>query len=79
MKAVVDRFEGEWAVLLIEGQPINVRRELLPAGVGEGHQLEVMVEEGQVVMVMVDEVQTKTAWQNIWEKIERLRRGDHLK
>lgn len=78
MKAVVDRFEGEWAVLMIEGQPMNVRRDVLPDEVREGHHLEVMMEEGKVVRAVVDEAETESALQRIREKVERLRRGEHL-
>lgn len=79
MKAIVDRFEGEWAVLLIDGQPVNVRRELLPDGIGEGHHLDVTFENGEVVKVVRDDAETKATWQRIRDKVERLRRGDHLK
>lgn len=79
MKAVVDRFEGEWAVLLVKGQVVNVPKDLLPAGAKEGDHLDVVMEEGQVVKVVVDEAQTNAAWQRIRAKVERLRRGDHLK
>ncbi|GIK65473.1 MAG: hypothetical protein BroJett018_32670 [Chloroflexota bacterium] len=79
MKAIGDRFEGEWVVLFIEGQPVNVRPELLPDGVGEGHHLEVTIENGEIVNVVADDAETQAAWRRIREKMARLRRGDHLK
>lgn len=78
MKAVVDRFEGEWAVLMVGEQPLNVLREMLPAEVREGDHLKVVVEDGHVVSVVIEEEETEAARQRIWEKMERLRRGEHL-
>lgn len=79
MKAVVDRFEGEWAVLMLDGQPLDVPRAILPADVRAGHHLEVVIEAGQVVSAKIDEAETAAARQRIQEKLERLRRGEHLK
>lgn len=36
MKATIDRFEGELAVLLVEGQEQRRKRSSLPAGSAEG-------------------------------------------
>lgn len=37
MRAVIDRFEEEWAVLEVEGYLMwNVPREFLPEGINEG-------------------------------------------
>jgi hypothetical protein len=43
MRAVIDRFEGGYALLLFGDQEINVElpRELLPPGAGEGDILAV--------------------------------------
>lgn len=35
----IDRIEGEWAILDIEGETVQVRLALLPAGVVEGQAL----------------------------------------
>jgi hypothetical protein len=35
----LDRFEGDAAVLLVEGEEVNFPRKLLPAGVREGDHL----------------------------------------
>ncbi len=78
MKAVVDRFEREWAVLLVDGQSMNVRRDVLPDDVREGHHLEVVVEEGQVLSAVINEAETQSALRRIREKVARLRRGEHL-
>lgn len=36
---IVDRFEGEWAVLELDGKTFNVPRSLLPETVREGDVL----------------------------------------
>lgn len=66
---------GEWAVWIVEGQPLNVRREMLPTEVRQGHHLEVVVEGGQVVSAVIDEVETLSALQWIRAKQERVRKG----
>ncbi|GAB6158248.1 hypothetical protein JCM39194_14480 [Desulfotomaculum varum] len=41
MKAVIDRFEGGWAVLEVEGKIMwNVPRQFLPPEAGEGDAVE---------------------------------------
>lgn len=40
MKAVIDRFEGDYAVMEIEGRMQNVPWRELPAGVREGDVLD---------------------------------------
>ncbi|WP_041274631.1 DUF3006 domain-containing protein [Desulforamulus reducens] len=41
MKAVVDRFEGAWAVLEVQGKMMwNVPRDFLPSGTSEGTMVE---------------------------------------
>ncbi len=81
MKAVVDRFEGKYAVLLLgEGErKLNVLRNLLPKQAKEGSWLQVEVENESILSAVLDEAETKNAKQRIAEKLERLRRGDHLK
>lgn len=46
MKAVIDRFEGDLAVILIGGEEIkvNIPRQLLPAGTHEGSWLKISFE-----------------------------------
>lgn len=46
MKAVIDRFEGKSAVLLCGDEEVemNIPRELLPRGAGEGEWLRVSFE-----------------------------------
>ena len=41
---IVDRFEGDWAVLELDGQVFNVPRLLLPAEAREGDALRLSLE-----------------------------------
>jgi len=81
MKAVIDRFEGDLAVLILEGsqERLNVARELLPKKSREGSWLQVEMEDGEVRKAVIDEQQTARAKKRIEEKLERLRRGEHRK
>lgn len=40
---VIDRFEGEWAVLEYEGKTFNLPRSLLPKDAGEGSVVRISV------------------------------------
>lgn len=80
-KAVVDRFEGDWAVLLVgdREKKLPVPRTRLPRGVREGHWLKVdLDDEGKYQRAVIDEEETARARQRIAEKLDRLRRGEHL-
>jgi len=81
MKAVIDRFEGKFAVLIVgeDEQHINVLRKLLPKQAREGSWLQVEIQNREVRSAVIDEEETAKAEQRIAEKLARLRRGDHLK
>ncbi len=79
-KAIIDRFEGDWAVLLVgdREKKLPVPRTRLPRGVREGHWLKVdLDDEGKLVKATVDAEETAKARQRIAEKLERLRKGEH--
>ncbi len=80
MKAVIDRFEDGWAVLLVgaEERRVAVPRKKLPRGTREGHWLEVELEGDRLVSATIDREETARARQRIMEKLERLRKGEHL-
>jgi hypothetical protein len=80
-KAVIDRFEDGWAVLLVgEGErKLDVRRKALPRGAREGHWLQVEVEGETLLSASIDREETARARQRVLDKLERLRRGEHLK
>ena len=79
-QAVIDRFEDGWAVLLIgeEERRVNVPRKALPRGAREGHWLQVELEGDQLLSASIDREATEQARQRVMEKLERLRRGEHL-
>jgi hypothetical protein len=79
-KAVIDRFEGDKAVLLVdeEEDKLIVPRASLPSGAEEGLWLQVDVEDDRVISAEIDEVETAKAKERIANKIAKLRRGEHL-
>ena len=77
-QAVVDRFEGTITVLLIEGVPFNILRSKLPKGTKEGDYLQVELHGMEVMTVERDDAATEAARKRIADKLDRLRRGDHL-
>ncbi len=81
MKAVIDRFENGHAVLLVgdEGRRLSVPRKALPRGAREGSWLKVDVEGDQLVSATIDHEETAAARQRIADKLDRLRRGEHLR
>jgi hypothetical protein len=78
--AVIDRFEGDYAVLLVAGSdaPINVPRQDLPEGLREGDYLKIELDDGKVIQVEYHQPSTEVARQRIQAKLDRLRRGEHL-
>ncbi len=81
MKAVIDRFERNMAVLLVgdERRRMDVPRQALPKGAKEGQWLQVEMHGSRLVSVTIDSEETARAEERIKDKLERLRRGDHLK
>ena len=79
-KAVIDRFENDSAVLLVgeEEEKLVVPRKSLPDGAKEGVWLQVEVEDDRLLSAVVDLDETAAAKKRIAEKLERLRRGEHL-
>ena len=80
LKGVIDRFEGEWAVVEIanETELRNVPRKLLPRRAKEGDHLQLEIEDGTVIRAKVDPDATQAAKERIKDKLDRLRRGEHL-
>jgi hypothetical protein len=78
--AVIDRFEEDKAVILLgeEEKVLVVDRSRLPQGAGEGDWLMVDVREGRLVAATIDAEATEQARARIRDKLERLRRGEHL-
>jgi hypothetical protein len=76
-KAVIDRFEGDKAILLLgeEQDRLVVLRSFLPNGAKEGDWLKVDVEDDRILGASIDANETAAAKSRIAEKLERLRRG----
>lgn len=81
MKAVIDRFEGKMAVLLVgqDEKRIDVPRTRLPRRSKEGTWLQVEIQGNEIIEAKLDEEETNRARQRIADKLAALRRGDHLK
>jgi hypothetical protein len=75
-KAVIDRFEGKLAVLMVGEKPVNVLRSALPEGVKEGDWLEVEFKNEKLVSAKVDAGEKEKMKARISEKLEKLRRGN---
>jgi len=81
VKAVVDRFEGNKAVILVgdEEEQLVVDRAQLPPGTREGHWLRVEVRDDILTRAEIDEEETARVKARIATKLDRLRRGEHRK
>jgi len=81
IKAVIDRFEGNNAVLSVgeENRQVIVLKKSLPKGIREGVWLQVEIEGDQLLSAKIDEEETAKMKERIAEKLERLRRGNQLK
>jgi hypothetical protein len=81
--AVIDRYEGSFAVVFFQDDPdtpVDIERHHLPRRKPkEGAYLKIEMREGEIVNINVDKEATKAARKRIQEKLARLRRGDHLK
>lgn len=80
VKAVIDRFEEQHAVLLVgeTQKQMVVPRKSLPGKAREGHWLKIEIEGETLVSAVIDKDETDRARQRIAEKLARLRQGDHL-
>lgn len=77
---VIDRFEGDWAVIQLsdEQETRNIPRKVLPRRAKEGDYLLLEMENEQIIHVQIDSEATEKARKRIQDKLDRLRRGDHL-
>ncbi len=78
-KGIVDRFEGEHAVLLLgeNSERLIVPKTSLPAETKEGDWLQLVIEAGVVKSAVIDSEETNKAKNRIAEKLAKLRRGEH--
>lgn len=82
--AVIDRFEGNLAVLLVgeDEKVINVPRSALPKRVRAGHWLKIQQSADDpetLVSAEVDKSATQAARTRIADKLAKLRSGEYLK
>ena len=79
--AVIDRFEGDKAVLLVgeEQDRLIVLKSFLPKGVKAGDWLYVDVKDDRVLSATKNPSGTADAKKRIEDKLVRLRRGEHTK
>ncbi|WAM31626.1 DUF3006 domain-containing protein [Caldicellulosiruptor naganoensis] len=64
MKAVIDRFEGDFAVLELEnGKIVNVPADIVPQG----------AKEGDVLLIEIDKKETEERQKRIKDLFERLK------
>ena len=77
--AVIDRFEEDWAVLLVgeDERRFDVKRTALPIDAREGDWLQIEIEDEQLVSAIADVEATARVSGRIMSKLELLRRGDH--
>jgi len=77
MKAVIDRFEGDRAVLLLnDGQEqIIAFRKVLPTEAKQGDWLQIEIKNEEVVTAVIDEEETIRAKQRIAEKLAKMRKS----
>lgn len=65
MKAIVERFEGEYAVIYINDKYIDFPKELLPEGTAEGTHLKMSLE--------IDHDSTKASKERIENLLNKLK------
>jgi hypothetical protein len=74
-KVAIDRFEGKYAVLLVDEKPLNILRNQLPQGIKEGDWLEVEFDEERLVSAKLDPEEKEKMRVRITEKLARLKQG----
>jgi hypothetical protein len=74
-KAMIDRFEGASAVLLVgeEQDSLVVSKGILPIGAKEGDWLQVDVQDDRVFSAIADPIGTADAKNRIQDKLAKLR------
>lgn len=77
IRATIDRFEEDKAVLIVGEDEHIVPRTFLPHGVVQGLWLLVEVEDDRVINAVIDEEETTKVKERIVERIAKLRRGEH--
>ncbi len=74
-KAVIDRFEGKQAILLVDEKPLGVLIEQLPKNSKEGDWLKIEIENGKLNKAEIDKDENEAAKKRIADKMAILRKG----
>jgi hypothetical protein len=61
-----------------ETEPRNMLRKLLPRCAKEGDYLQLEIEDGRIIKGRLDLESTQAAKERINNKLDRLKRGEHL-
>jgi prophage tail gpP-like protein len=64
---------------LHKARQVDVPKAQLPKHAREGHHLQIELEGDRVIRVLIDKEATERARKRIEDKLNRLRRGEHLK
>lgn len=78
-KAVIDRIvDGKTAVILVgeDERQHHYQADKLPKGAQEGTWLRVRVEDGEIVVIEVDQEETDMVRRRLQEKMDKLRARD---
>ncbi len=75
MKGILDRFEGEWAVILIEekNEELLVKKSVLPAGSEKNTIFNLVEKNGTYEIAGIDVLATKQAKEKSASLMDRLR------
>jgi hypothetical protein len=80
--AVIDRYEGQFAVVFFDDDPdtpVDIARYHLPRRKPkDGTYLKIERRGDEIVSIIIDKEATKAARKRIQDKLDRLRRGEHL-
>lgn len=80
VKASIDRFDGEFAIAYSDDKrKFEIPGLLVPIGAKPGSRVWLRLKDDRVITVDLDREGTKSLDEKIKEKLEHLKRGDHLK
>lgn len=81
LKASLDRFEGEYAIVYSDdGKIFDITRTLLPKRTLQGARLKLLVlENDKVVSVDIDKEGGEVLKRKIRKKLEKIKHREHLK
>ena len=79
IKASIDRFEEGFAIAYSDGgEKIDIPMSIIPKDVLGGSRVTISFRHQKIVSVKLDKGQTDELEKKIKDKLERLKRGEHL-